>query len=399
MLEILKTIRLFFSMGIPFFVRLIPRKKNIWIYGGRSGKFVDNTKYWFLWTNENLPDIKHVWISSDKNTIKNLRDRGFLAYPPFSRKGFCCLLRGKIAFYSHGATSIVKPVFLEGAVKFDFFHGIPFKTLRVEKTKTYLTILEKDFKYGISKRLFNYYKKRYYANDFIVIPSKLHEEQFEDHTGERLFFGYPRNIVFQNSKDENRQLIESSESKKRLFNDIAGYNRKFIYMPTFREGTPDFLERAFPHIEQLNEIMRVQNSIFLLKLHPYTKTKLDFSRYSHLKIVDNEIDVYPFLPFIDCLISDYSSISMDFYFAEKPIIFYLFDFDEFITESRDMDFHPGSLAPDSTAMNWEKFIHLIEKVETIPLLSHQQGRGHFQSHLKPDMQQIADYVCKDILKI
>src|SRR6056297_63924 len=217
MLEILKTIRLFFSMGIPFLVRFIPRKKSIWIYGGRNGKFVDNTKYWFLWTNENLLQITHVWISSDKNTIKNLQEAGYMAYPPFSRKGFYYLLRAKIAFFTHGATSLVKPVFLEGAVKFDFFHGIPFKTLRIEKTKKYNTILEENFKYNLSRRLFNYYKKRYFLNDYIVIPSKLHETQFEDHSGKRLFFGYPRNIVFQNSAADNRRLIESSAVEKQLF--------------------------------------------------------------------------------------------------------------------------------------------------------------------------------------
>lgn len=397
MSEILKTIRLFISLAIPYLIWFIPRNRKIWIYGGRNGKFVDNTKYWFIWANQNLPEIKHIWISNDETTLSLLKNNGFLGLKPFSISGLYYILRAKIFFYTHGATSIIRPIFLEGGIKFDFFHGIALKTIRLKKTQKFNQTLESGYKFNISKKLFNYYKSKYVKNDFLVIPSKLYASQFDDHTGKRLFIGYPRNIVFQYSKEELIRIINFSNKDKKFFEIIHKFDKRYIYMPTFREGTPDFINDAFPNLDELNNLMEKQNAVFLLKLHPYTKTKVDFSKYSNIVVVDNEMDVYPFLPFIDCLISDYSSISIDYYFSNQPVIFYLYDLDDFIGKSRDLDFLPQELAEESTAYNWDGLLKLIQDTEQIPLLQNQKGKLHFSSHIKPDLPQLANYIQKNIL--
>jgi CDP-glycerol glycerophosphotransferase (TagB/SpsB family) len=110
------------------------------------------------------------------------------------------------------------------------------------------------------------------------------------------------------------------------------------------------------------------------------------------------MDIYPFLPFIECLISDYSSISMDFYFSKNKVIFYLFDLESFIGTSREIDFNPQKLAKKSTALNWHELLALINDFEKIPALTDQDGKNHFYSQIETDLPKLATYIKKNILK-
>jgi len=397
--EILKSIRLVFSLAIPYIIQIIPRSSKIWVYGGRGGYFVDNTKYWFLWTTEHEPDIKHIWISNDSATISMLRKRNLEAYKPFSMRGFYFILRAKIVFYTHGATTIIRPVFLKTAIKFDFFHGIPLKTMGLGVTKTFQQQFDAKFKYTLSKKIYRYYKKKYVYNDYLVIPSKLFTKMFTDFSGERLFVGYPRNMVFQLEKKELLKIINFSQEGTHFYNEIKKYSRRYIYMPTFREGKPDFIKEAFKDLRTLNDLMIEQNAVLLLKLHPYTKTKVSFDEYSNLKIVNNQIDIYPFLPFIDCLISDYSSISLDYYFSNNPIIFYVFDLNEFIKTSRALDFNPVQIANETTAQNWNDFLILLKNIDQLTLINDQMGKELFASNLRPDLEKLSNIIKHDLLKL
>lgn len=399
MIEILKSIRLFFSLLLPYILSIIPRSSKIWVYGGRNGQFVDNTKYWFLWANKHEPSFEHIWISNDPKTISMLRAHNYKAFKPLTIKGFYYILQAKIAFYTHGASSIIRPIFLKSAIKFDFYHGIPLKTLRVQSTKVYAQQFGPNFKYNLSGKLYNYYEKKYIYNDSIVIPSKLFTEMFTDFSGKRLYIGYPRNIVFQLKQNELLKIIELHPEHLKFYSEITKFSKRYIYMPTFREGKPDFVKEAFNDLEVLNDLMIDQDAVFLLKLHPFTKTEIDFSQYSNLKIVNNQIDIYPFLPFINCLITDYSSISMDYYFSNNPVIFYLFDMDEFERTSRTLDFNPFLLANKTTAVSWEDFLSLLKKCDELPLLDDQKGKDHFQSHIKPDLRELSNTVKHDLLKL
>lgn len=398
MIEILKSIRLFFSLLLPYFISIIPRSSKVWLYGGRNGQFVDNTKYWFIWANKHEPSIKHIWISNDSKTILLLRSNDFMAFKPYSVRGFYYILRAKIVFYTHSASSIIRPIFLKSAIKFNFFHGIPLKTLRVQSTKVYAQQFGPNFNCKLYEKLYNYYYTKYVYSNYLVIPSKLFTQMFTDFSGKRLYLGYPRNIVFQLKKNELLNIIKLNSDHYQFYSEISKFSKRYIYMPTFREGNPDFVKEAFDDLKALNDLMIEQDAIFLLKLHPYTKTEIDFNQYSNLRIVNNQIDIYPFLPFTNCLISDYSSISMDYYFSNNPVIFYLFDIDQFERTSRVLDFNPTQLAERTTALNWETFLVHLRNIDQLPLLNDQPGKELFLSHIKPDLWQLSNKIKHKLLK-
>jgi CDP-glycerol glycerophosphotransferase (TagB/SpsB family) len=59
--------------------------------------------------------------------------------------------------------------------------------------------------------------------------------------------------------------------------------------------------------------------------------------YSHIRLMDNSIDIYPILPYTDVLITDYSSILYDYLLLEdKRVILYLYDYEDYV---KDRDFN------------------------------------------------------------
>jgi teichoic acid glycerol-phosphate primase len=166
--------------------------------------------------------------------------------------------------------------------------------------------------------------------------------------------GIPRTDVFFD------KVLQQKVRRKLLKKHSLLKNKKVIlYAPTYREKG---LEKAEVELE-LNKLAKHFNDdyILLLKLHPAIDNKitipehltnfvLDFSSYHSM----NEL-----LFITDILVTDYSSIPFEFCLLNKPIIFYLYDLEEYKKERgvwQDfMEFLPGPIAYSS-----EKVISLIK---------------------------------------
>ena len=108
-------------------------------------------------------------------------------------------------------------------------------------------------------------------------------------------------------------------------------------MPTWRENKFDFISQACIDWKQLNDVMVKRNSLFILKFHPFTKLDLNsISQYSNIRIYPTRSDIYTVLPFIDYLITDYSSIYTDFLTMNKEILLFVFDYEDYVKGSYDL---------------------------------------------------------------
>jgi CDP-glycerol glycerophosphotransferase (TagB/SpsB family) len=50
-------------------------------------------------------------------------------------------------------------------------------------------------------------------------------------------------------------------------------------------------------------------------------------------------DIYPLLPHIDCMITDYSSIFFDFLLLDRPLLFFPYDYNKFIENKGRITFN------------------------------------------------------------
>ena len=147
--------------------------------------------------------------------------------------------------------------------------------------------------------------------------------------------GYPRYDWMLHPSERAEQYADSlKDGKKKLV----------IWMPTYRNAV-GFKENeisGFPIIsskdewESLDRYCSDRGIVLLLKLHIYQKPyDIDFESMHSIKLLSNKdfivagINMYEFLAFTDGLISDYSSVAIDYLLVDKPIAFALDDYEQY----------------------------------------------------------------------
>ncbi|MCX0358854.1 CDP-glycerol glycerophosphotransferase family protein, partial [Clostridium perfringens] len=140
--------------------------------------------------------------------------------------------------------------------------------------------------------------------------------------------GTPRNDYF---FEINKEKI--IEIKNQL--GISKYKKIFLYCPTHREDkvlNENLVEKIINDFVEIDNNLKQENSLLIFRPH-YFNSKLEqkvngFSNILCLGINEYE-DVRDLMIVSDCLISDYSSIFVDYLLINKPIIHYCFDIDEY----------------------------------------------------------------------
>lgn len=131
--------------------------------------------------------------------------------------------------------------------------------------------------------------------------------------------------------------------KNKLLNDfpaIKDKNQVILYAPTFRGINATDAYFPFYEIDTtlLGDFLSEENSILLIKMHPFVKAKIriDNKYKNNIIIIPKDFDVNDILFITDILITDYSSIIYEFSLLNRPMIFYAFDKEEYIY---DRDFY------------------------------------------------------------
>ena len=191
---------LLYLFFIPFWIfqKLIPRKKNIWIFGAWHGiKFSDNSKVFFLKLVQHYPEIEAIWLTRDVNIVNELRSKGFKSYHTNSLRAIFKSLLAKVVIIS-SSKSDVNPFFINGAKLIQIWHGAPFKKIGMHVNIS----IERRVLLGIQKYLFPFIYE--YTYDYVVSTSECFNDilcsSFLIPKENIISSGYPRNDIFYKKK-------------------------------------------------------------------------------------------------------------------------------------------------------------------------------------------------------
>lgn len=349
-----------FLMGITYMflspiVFLIPKKKNlIVIRGGKSNQLVDNTKYFYLYC-EQQKNIESVFITRDKNIYKTLLEDNIKVVLFQSWKGIYTLLRASVLVIdSTHYTGAMRYLVLKAKIV-QLWHGVGFKKIALDNPNN------KNNKFRL---LVDTILGRYTKYDLLVSTSDFFNETlFKTSINKKkiLNLGYPRNDIFFNNLSKGH-LINTDKTLLLKIEEFKTLGCKILlYTPTFREIKGNFREgdtltedNVFD-LEKLNNFCKKNNLVFIFKLHPYTKSNYDLSILENLYLYNSTKDTYPLLRLTDLLITDYSSIYIDFLLKDKPIIFFPYDFKDYFDNGRAMqDFDYEWTTPGPKCFNQEE---------------------------------------------
>ncbi len=198
------------------------------------------------------------------------------------------------------------------------WHGTPLKTLG------------KDMRLGIES-MYNV-QHNFLQADYITFPNEFTREVMMEcynlnplYTGRVVMAGYPRNEIF-----------FDSESGKNLKKKLGLENKTvYGYMPTWR-GTSnhsistDVYEKTVAEIFKKLDKKLKDDQVFFVNFHPILKDAISLDNYKHIKPFPQGVDNYSFLNCCDALVTDYSSVFFDFSLTKKPIVLFMYDYEEYM---------------------------------------------------------------------
>ena len=111
---------------------------------------------------------------------------------------------------------------------------------------------------------------------------------------------------------------------------VEGLEGKFVitYMPTHRAyGQGEVTPTPFINRPDIQQWMEDNNVVLLMKNHPNMIKKINQTRNSKciIDITKQRIDPQVCLYHSDVLVTDFSSVWMDFLLLRRPVIFYIYD--------------------------------------------------------------------------
>lgn len=310
--------------------------------------FSDNSFALFVYMANKYKYKKYIWLVANKtskyeklidNYVKN--DINLQVVKKNSLVGFYYYLISKYVFFTHG---LYPGAFLnQKHIVVNLWHGMPLKNIGYLDSKNSKYIPKSIYAIATS----NYYK------DIIAKSFKMNKNKI-------LLSGQPRNDFLFLDLEKIKSIIE------REFN-LKSFNKVIAWLPTYRESIIGDIRVDGLHYEfiplfnsndilQLDKYLKEKNICLMIKLHPMDSVKRsDFPFMNNIKVVDNNlveslhISFYSILKYTDALITDYSSVYIDYLLLNRPIGFTISDIKEynksrgFVFDDFNEDILPGNI--------------------------------------------------------
>ena len=333
----LKYISWIFALPLYFFSSLLPRRKNLWVFGAWHGdRFGDNSKYFFEYVTENHKEIDAVWMCRSNELLSELTKKGIPAVKINSVKGYFLCATAEYVFTCTGPWDVNRfALFKSNWI--NLWHGSPLKKIGLDVKRRAPTTTR-----SISKTLFPFNSERYLLT---IAPSEFVEScfrtAFSGLSGDFVRCGYPRN-----------DALNSNEVKN-----------QFLYLPTHRMEGNGSINKIFASLNAsaLDSALDSVNSKLIIKPHYYDAQAFEnvFDGCKNIYI-DNASDTYTLMRESAHLISDYSSAMFDYALMERPIIFFAPDLEEYITKERELYINYEAITGNTQLTNWPDLLCAIK---------------------------------------
>ena len=342
------------SIYFLFYPMKVNKKRVIFeVFSGR--RYADSPKaiYEYMLNNLEYSDYEFIWVFLNPSEFEK----------EFSNKPRTKLVtRDSVAYYRYYATSkywIVNSRVPEFFVKksqqvlTQCWHGTPLKRLgfdiEVEKGNAMNSISD-------IRQKWNADTKQY---DYLISPSKFCTEKFTSAFNlkalnkENIMIeqGYPRNDAIVNHSKADVERV-----KQEL--QIPSDKKVILYAPTFRDNQHQsgvgYTYKTSLDFDRFQKEFG-DEYVVLFRAHYFVANAFDFKKYEGFVYnVSNYNDINDLYIISDLLITDYSSVFFDYSLLKRPMIYYMYDLQEYQNNLRDfyfsIDILPGPIVETEDAL-------------------------------------------------
>lgn len=381
--------------------KLVPRDKKIVVFGAEAGvNFAGNPKYIFLELKKRGL-VRCIWITKNADTLLKMRGMGYECYFSNSLKGMYYQLRAKTVILSHSIVMDFNRVCVGGAVSVNTWHGVGLKKVWFQNKSSfaYKAYNEKNPLKRMIKMMLvkaNFTKENYVISTSEAVSS-YYPSTFNLDKDYILELGQARNDVFFDSSLEDGNVPDFLKKEKII-----------TYMPTHRnygKGKKEIVIDQCLDYEKLNQLCVENDCYFVIKKHIHIKQSSPRVHYDRvIDISDSGVDPQILLKYTDILITDYSSCYTDYLLIDRPVIFYVFDYDDYVNNLRDLYFVFEDVTPGPKVKEFEELIDVLQQtIDGNDSFSSERERVKNIFYSKENQGKVAskqvDYILENIIKI
>lgn len=194
--------------------------------------------------------------------------------------------------------------------------------------------------------------------------------------------GYPRNDALVRARGAAELDPAARELAERL--DIRRDRPVVLYAPTFRaQENGKVRQFEFPFdVEEFADRFGDRFTL-LIRTHYLNNVSLPPSVAGRVVNVSDEPDITPVLLLSDALITDYSSVMFDYSLLQRPMVFYTYDWEEYVENSRGTYFDLSEQAPGPLVRTAEELFDVLSDLDGIA--------SGYEGRLKEFMTQYGEY--------
>ncbi len=346
-----KSKNLLFTACLEHFGQIRP-DSHIWLFSSTDNSHYNyNSRYLFEYVKENLPEITPLFVINDPELRNSLSSKYGKQYfiETESIQGIRQALSAGVWFTSAGL-----PAYGTGLHKkrliINLWHGVPLKKI---------ALLDPNL-----KKTARIYFKKIFSENYTCILTTSHEliplmaRSFAVSEDKIKVWGQPRNDgLFQ--KNDCREILGQ------LFPDLPEYTKTVLYAPTFRDyGQVQLFPFKDFDQKQLEAFLEEKNMLLFIRTHVAEQGSAAPYLGKRIRFLGNEQaeDVTGILNIFDCLITDYSSIYIDYLLTDKPMIFLPYDRQQYL-DGRGMNFDYDDVTPGPKPETFNDFLNALSPKE------------------------------------
>ena len=321
-----------------------------WVFSSVDNCYYNyNSKYLFEYVKEHLPQITPLFVINEANLRRELSEQYGEQYfiETESKEGIRRVLEAGVWFTSAGL-----PVYGTGLEKnrliVNLWHGVPLKKIALMDPNL--------------KKAARIYFKKIFSENYTWILTTARElvpvmaKSFQVSEDRLRVWGQPRNDCIFDPPDRKQVL-------KGIYRDLPEYKKVVLYAPTFRDyGNTrlfpfgDFDKKIF------EDFLEQEKILLLLRLHIKEAAAADAYVSSRIRRFgsDEAGDVTGMLGMFDLLITDYSSIYIDYLLTDKPLMFLPYDRERYL-DGRGMNFDYDEVTPGPKPETMKEFMREIRE--------------------------------------
>ena len=346
-----KAKNLLFTACLEHFGQFRP-DSHIWLFSSTDNSHYNyNSRYLFEYVKENLPEITPLFVINDPELRNSLSSKYGKQYfiETENIQGIRQALSAGVWFTSAGL-----PAYGTGLHKkrliINLWHGVPLKKI---------ALLDPNL-----KKAARIYFKKIFSENYTFILTTSHEliplmaRSFAVSEDKIKVWGQPRNDgLF--LKNDCREILGQ------LFPDLPEYTKTVLYAPTFRDyGQVQLYPFKDFDQKQLEAFLDEKNMLLFIRTHVAEQGSAAPYLGKRIRFLGNEQaeDVTGILNIFDCLITDYSSIYIDYLLTDKPMIFLPYDRQQYL-DGRGMNFDYDDVTPGPKPETFNDFLDALSPKE------------------------------------